>query len=89
MKVRWTVPALADVAAHQNYLSVFSPATASSVARALREAGDTLSRFPRRGRPGREPGTRELVAVSPYVLVYAVDAGEVRILRVWHAAQDR
>lgn len=89
MKVRWTVPALSDIATHHDYLTVFSPAAARRIARALREAGDTLARFPRRGRPGREPGTRELVAVHPYVVVYAVDAAEVRILRVWHAAQDR
>lgn len=89
MKVRWTVPALADVAAHHDYLSAFSPAAAGRVARALREAGDTLARFPRHGRPGREPGTRELVAVRPYVIVYAVEAAEVRVLRVWHAAQER
>ncbi len=36
-------------------------------------------------------GTRELVALSPYLIVYEVDPGadSVRILRVWHGAQDR
>jgi toxin ParE1/3/4 len=89
VRVRWTTPALADVEAHHDYLAAFNPAAARRVAGALRSAGDTLARFPHRGRPGREPGTRELAAVRPYVVVYAVEADEVRILRVWHAAQDR
>ena len=42
-------------------------------------------------RPGRAVGTREIVAGYPYLLVYEVDrpAGVVRILRVWHSAQNR
>jgi toxin ParE1/3/4 len=46
--------------------------------------------FPRRGRPGRLAGTRELVVVPLYLIVYRVsDSNEVTILRVWHAARDR
>jgi len=29
------------------------------------------------------------VAVRPYIIVYRVDDDTVRILRVWHSAQDR
>ncbi|HWK45023.1 MAG TPA: type II toxin-antitoxin system RelE/ParE family toxin [Stellaceae bacterium] len=53
-------------------------------------AGDSLGVFPRRGRRGRIPGTRELVAAFPYLIVYEVtDADTVTILRVWHGSQDR
>jgi hypothetical protein len=53
-------------------------------------AGDSLETFPRRGRIGRVVGTRELVALHPYVLVYQVtSSGEVTIVNVWHGAQDR
>jgi toxin ParE1/3/4 len=46
--------------------------------------------FPYRGRPGRQAGTRELVVMPPYLIVYRVSGTEaVMILRVWHAAQDR
>jgi toxin ParE1/3/4 len=46
--------------------------------------------FPYRGRPGRQAGTRELVIMPPYLIVYRVSGTEaVTILRVWHAAQDR
>ena len=42
------------------------------------------------GRPGLEPGTRELVE-PPYVIVYEVhdDLDEVIVLAVFHGAQDR
>ena len=52
-------------------------------------AGDSLDLFPRRGRSGVVPNTRELVAVRPYIIVYRVEDEIVRILRVWHSAQDR
>ncbi|WP_342238846.1 type II toxin-antitoxin system RelE/ParE family toxin [Inquilinus sp. OTU3971] len=50
-------------------------------------AADSLERLPRRGRPGLELATRELV-VTPYVIVYRV-TGQVEILRIWHGAQNR
>ncbi len=39
---------------------------------------------------GDTQGTRELI-VNPYILVYKVveEENQVRILRLWHAAQDR
>ena len=42
------------------------------------------------GRPGLEPGTRELVE-PPYVIVYEVldDLSEIVVLAVFHGAQDR
>jgi len=53
-------------------------------------AGDSLAIFPGRGRRGRHPGTRELVTISPYIIIYEADhSGEVWILRIWHGAQDR
>jgi toxin ParE1/3/4 len=46
--------------------------------------------FPRRGRPGRQPETRELVAMPPYIIVYRITGTDtVTVLRIWHAAQDR
>ena len=59
------------------------------IAQALLLAGDSLSLFPMRGRVGLEPGTRELVAVRPYVLVHEAKDAEVVILAVWHGAQER
>jgi addiction module RelE/StbE family toxin len=42
------------------------------------------------GRPGVDPGTRELIA-DPYIIVYEVheDRGEIEVLEVVHGARDR
>jgi plasmid stabilization system protein ParE len=42
------------------------------------------------GRPGLDPGTRELIEY-PYIVVYEVhqDRGEIVVLSVVHGAQDR
>jgi toxin ParE1/3/4 len=51
----------------------------------VRAAGDALATLPERGRPGRWPGTRELViARTPFVLAYRLADGTVQILRVLH-----
>jgi toxin ParE1/3/4 len=60
------------------------------MAQELFVAAASLLTFPRRGRRGLLPGTRELLVVQPYVIVYEVDAADqVTILRIWHRAQDR
>ena len=42
------------------------------------------------GRPGLDPGTRELIEY-PYIIVYEIheDRGEVVVLSIVHGAQDR
>lgn len=89
MKIVWTDQAMLDVERIASYIAQENPAAARRMARELLIAGDSLAVFPRRGRRGRVLGTRELAAVSPYVIIYSVGADAVDILRVWHGAQDR
>ena len=90
MDVVWRARALADVARIARYIATDNPVAAARVARELLLAGDSLVSFPHRGRPGRQSGTRELIAVGPYIIVYRVAGDErVTIVRVWHGAQDR
>jgi toxin ParE1/3/4 len=90
LTVAWRVRALDDIHRIVRHIAADNPVAAKRVGRELLLAGDSLAMFPRRGRPGREPGTRELVVMPPYLIVYRVSgAGAVIILRVWHAAQDR
>ena len=86
MKVAWADDALNDVERHISYVSQFNPTAAAALARQLLEAGNTLKLFPHRGRPGSEPGTREMVAVHPYVVVYEIGRDTLVVLRVWHGA---
>lgn len=84
VKVVWTKPAVRDIARHAAYLKQFNPKAARELAVALFTAGDSLATFPNRGRYGGIPGTRELVAVYPYVIAYDVRPDRVVIQRVRH-----
>ncbi|ACJ00621.1 type II toxin-antitoxin system RelE/ParE family toxin [Rhodospirillum centenum] len=89
MRIVWTRSALRDAYAQADYIARSNPLAAARLLEDLLDAADGLVLFPDRGRPGRN-GTRELTLVPPFVMVYAVDraAGEVRVLRVWHGAQQ-
>jgi toxin ParE1/3/4 len=84
VKVRWKTTALRDIAGHVAYLDQFNPTAARRLAAALLAAGDSLAAFPNRGRKGRIPGVRELVAVYPYIITYEVGDDAVMILNVRH-----
>lgn len=84
MIVEWAEDALRDVEAHVTYLEQVNPIAAVELAAALFTTGDSLSFMPYRGRHGRIAGTRELVAIYPYVIVYEVVRDTVVILRIWH-----
>lgn len=46
-----------------------------------------LAAFPTSGRPGRVPGTRELVIPNtPFIAAYAVDKTRIVVLAVYHGA---
>ena len=49
-----------------------------------------LIEHPKMGRPGRVPGTRELIISStPFVVVYRLDgANRIEILRLLHSSQQ-
>ena len=85
----WTAAASADRTRALEFIATDNPIAARRLALALDQATTRLMAFPQRGRQGLLPGTRELVTVPPYVVVYQVQDDAVVILRVWHAAQDR
>jgi len=90
MRVRWTPEASSNLKEIVLYIAKDSPAAASRAAEDIFRGIEQLPAFPRRGRPGREPGTRELVLFpSPYLAVYRVKGSVIEILRIWHGAQDR
>ena len=48
-----------------------------------------LAAFPMSGRPGRVPGTRELViSNTPFIAAYTVENDRIVILAVYHGAQQ-
>jgi len=89
MRIVVTRAAKRDLTAIRAYIGERNPAAASRIAVQLLAAFDRLEYLPERGRPGVEPGTREITTIWPYVIVYRITATTVEILRVWHGAQDR
>ncbi len=88
--VEWRPLALADLTRIVSYIAAENPIAARQVGREILLAGDGLAVFPRRCKLGRVPGTRELVTVSPYIIVYAGDDSDrVQIVRIWHGSQNR
>ncbi len=90
MRVLWLGKAVADLDAIEAFIGRDNPAAARAMEQRIESAVRLLERQPHLGRPGRVDGTRELVvAGTPYLVVYSVLSGAVRILAVFHGAQQR
>jgi toxin ParE1/3/4 len=88
MTVRWSPEAAADFAAIVEYIRKQNPSAAERVAHTIYDRVASLASFPKKGRPGRTKGTRELVfSPLPYIAVYRVKAEAVEIARVLHGSQ--
>lgn len=90
MRIRWT-PAAAENLEHiKDYLTEHHPQFTQSTVLELYEAICSLKTYPRRGRPGREEGTRELVLPRlPYIVAYRVGEQSIEVLHIFHSAQSR
>lgn len=85
MKVRWTEQALERLADIEAYVAAADPTAAIALTRRLIGRGESLAKYPRRGRrvpelPGS--GLREVVD-GHYRIVYRVQAGQVEIVTVF------
>lgn len=87
MKVRWTADAKQDRADIVDYIAIENPRAALKMDELFGEAADTLSEFPKLGRMGKIPGTRELIPHENYRLVYEIDGGKVWVLALMHTAK--
>jgi len=87
MRIRWTRRALDNLDAAVEHIAADNPEAAKRVARTIWDLVRLLAGQPRMGRPGRVPGTRELVISGlPFIVPYVVGDGEVAILRVMHTS---
>ena len=88
MTIRWTPLARADVLAIFDYVVLRNPPAAIRLIGDIDDGVRDLLQFPRLGRPGRRPDTRELViSGTPYIVAYRLRDREVQILRVLHGAR--
>lgn len=88
MRLIWSALALSDRDDIFTHIEADSPRAVIAVDERIAAAARRLVEFPESGRPGRVPGTRELVVPgTPYIAAYAATTTSVRILRVLHGAQ--
>ncbi len=88
MRVKWLQKALRNLDAEASYIAADDEATGTLVVTRVLAAVDTLADQPSLGRPGRVPGTRELVVrKTRYIIPYRIRGETVEILRVLHASR--
>lgn len=83
--VRWLRKALRNLDAEADYLAQDDPEAAARMFAYVRAKVEALAAYPASGRPGRVPGTRELVIDRyPLLIPYRVVGKELHVLRVFH-----
>ena len=94
IRIRWANAATTDFFEICDFIASDDPRAADRVGTAILAAIAGLSEHPRRGRPGRRTGTRELVLPSlSYIVVCTIEPGvgpdsdTLFITRVLHGAQ--
>ena len=89
MQLTWRRRAREDLEMAQRYIAQNDPGAAARIGEHILAAASALETAPEIGRPGRVDETRELVVPhTPFILAYAVIAGEIVILDVVHGAQE-
>lgn len=88
MQVVWSEPAEQDLDAIVEYIAKDNLQAALDMDNLLREAADSLILFPEKGKPGRIPGTRELIAHRHYTLVYVAVSDTIQIVTVLHSSRQ-
>jgi plasmid stabilization system protein ParE len=88
MRVRWLHKALRNLDDEATYIATDDATAARLVVKRVLDAVSSLAEQPGLGRPGRVPGTRELiVAKTRYIVPYRVRGETVEILRVFHTSR--
>jgi plasmid stabilization system protein ParE len=86
--VSWLRKALRNLDEEAIFIAADDPAAARLVVERVLAAVAMLPEQPAMGRPGRVPGTRELVVLrTRYVVPYRVRGETIEILRVFHTSR--
>jgi addiction module toxin, RelE/StbE family len=87
VRVVWTPEAQQDRTDVWDYIAADNPRAAARMDELFSDSATWLAQHPHRGKPGRIPGTRELILHESYRLVYEIDAEIVWILTLVHTAR--
>ena len=89
MRLRYTLPALADLDSVLGYIAAHSPTEAKRVQSRLRRIIDLLVIHPHIGVLAEDPSVRRVVITPhPYLVFYEVTDTEIIIHAIRHAARD-
>jgi toxin ParE1/3/4 len=89
MNILWSPEAIGDLTLLRAYIAEDDPAAARGVVlHIIHNVEQLLPNHPQMGRPGRVPGTRELVIPKkPFLVPYRLQRNIIQILRVYHGAR--
>jgi toxin ParE1/3/4 len=89
VRLRYTLPALADLTAILDYIAAHSPQGARRVHARIRALTDLLLQHPHIGRRTNDPAIRRMMTTPyPYLVFYEVTDSEIIIHAVRHASRD-
>jgi toxin ParE1/3/4 len=89
VKIRYTLPALADLDSILDYISDSSPRGAERVKQRIQRVTGLLLTHPRIGAPTDDPTIRRLSTPPyPFLVFYEIAEDEIIIHAVRHAARD-
>ena len=85
MSIVWSPRAIGHLAHLRAYIARDNPEAANQIAATLLAAVERLAELPGLGRPGRVPGTRELVVPGTrYVISYRLRGDRLEVIAVFH-----
>ncbi len=87
--IQWTEQAAQQLYQAKEYIALSnSEEIAARVMMQIVSSIQQLATFPMSGRPGRVPGTRELVIPkTPFLAAYAIEKADIVVLAIYHGAQ--
>jgi toxin ParE1/3/4 len=90
VRVEWLPAAKENRESQLDYIGERDPGAAIAMGDAIEAAFRNLADYPQIGRPGRVPGSRELVVGgTPFIIAYCLEPDSIVILRLMHGAQRR
>ena len=88
MTIVWSARAMRSLAQLRAFIAADRPTAAAEIANAILSSVEFLAERPALGRPGRLPGTRELVVPgTPYLVPYRVRDERLEVIAVLHGRQ--
>jgi toxin ParE1/3/4 len=89
MNILWSPEAIEDLNSLRTYIAQDNPSAAREIVlHIMHSIEQLLPNNPQMGRPGRVPGTRELVIPkTPFIVPYRLQRNVIQILRVYHGAR--